>query len=95
MENINMTTNFIVIKTQAATLKKIERNGKPTLFFNEQTAAIETGDDFPRPFKLTLKDGQQPYPPGRYQLDVSSCEVGDFDSLKIGRNVVLLPMPKA
>jgi hypothetical protein len=56
MENIDMT-NCIVIKTQAAILKKIERNGKPTLFFNEQLAAIETGEDFPRPFKLTLKEG--------------------------------------
>ncbi len=87
-------TNCIVIKTQAATLKKIERNGKPTLFFNEQLAAIETGEDFPRPFKLTLKEGQQPYAPGRYQLDASSLEVGDFDSLKIGRNVALIAMPK-
>jgi hypothetical protein len=84
--------NCIVIKTQAATLKKIERNGKPTLFFNEQNAAIETGEDWPKPFKLTLKEGQQPYPPGRYQLDAASLEVGDFDSLKVGRNVVLLPL---
>ncbi len=87
-------TNCIVIKTQAATLKKIERNGKPTLFFNEQLAAIETGEDFPRPFKITLKEGQQPYAPGRYQLDVAFCEVGDFDALRIGRNVVLVPMAK-
>jgi len=87
--------NCIVIKTQAATLKKIERNGKPTLFFNEQAAAIEKGDDFPKPFKLTLGEGQQPYPPGRYQLDVSSLDVGDFESLRIGRNVVLIPVAAA
>lgn len=87
--------NCIVIKTQAATMKKIERNGKPTLYFNEQTAAIETGEDFPRPFKLTLKEGQQPYPPGRYQLDIVSLEVGDFEALKVGRNVVLTPIAKA
>jgi hypothetical protein len=65
MENIDMT-NCIVIKTQAATFKKIERNGKFTLFFNEQLAAIETGEDFLRPFKLTLKEGQQSYVFGRY-----------------------------
>lgn len=87
--------NCIVIKTQAATIKKIERNGKPTLFFNEQSAAIETGDDFPKPFKLTLGEGEQPYPPGRYLLCPSSLDVGDFQSLKVGRNVKLIPLPAA
>jgi hypothetical protein len=57
MENINMTTNCIVIKMQAATLKKIECNGKFILFFNEQLAVIETGEDFVRLFKLMFKDG--------------------------------------
>ncbi len=84
--------NCIVIKTQAAKIKRIERSGKPTLIFNEQVAAIETGDDFPRPFKLTLGEGEQPYPPGRYTLDIASLEVGDFDSLKVGRNVKLIPL---
>ncbi len=87
-------TNCIVIKMQAATFKKIECNGKFMLFFNEQLAAIETGEDFPCLFKLTLKEGQQLYAPGRYQLDASSFEVGDFDSLKIGRNVALIVMLK-
>lgn len=86
-------TNCIVIKTQAATIKKIERAGKPTLIFNEQSAAIETGDDFPKPFKLTLGDGEQPYPPGRYMLDVASLDVGDFQALKVGRSVKLIPLP--
>ncbi|MEG3191619.1 single-stranded DNA-binding protein [Lysobacter sp. D1-1-M9] len=87
--------NCIVIKTQSATIKKIERNGKPTLYFNEQSAAIETGDDFPKPFKLTLGEGDQPYPPGRYLLDPSSLDVGDFQALKVGRNVKLIPLPSA
>lgn len=82
--------NCIVIKTQAATIKKIERNGKPTLFFNEQSAGIETGDDFAKPFKLTLGEGEQPYAPGRYLLDPCSLDVGDFQSLKVGRNVKLI-----
>lgn len=89
------TDACIVIKTQAAKIKKIERNGKPTLFFNEQNAAIETGEDFPKPFKLTLGEGEQPYPPGRYLLCPSSLEVGDFDSLKVGRNIKLVPITAA
>ncbi len=87
-------TNCIVIKMQAATFKKIERNGKFTLFFNEQLVAIETGEDFLCSFKLTLKEGQQPYVFGRYQFDASFFEVGDFDSLKIGRNVAFIAMLK-
>ncbi len=65
MENIDMM-NCIVIKMQAATFKKIERNGKFTLFFNEQLAVIEMGEDFPCPFKLMLKEGQQLYVFGCY-----------------------------
>jgi hypothetical protein len=87
--------NAIVIKTAASTLKKIERNGKPTLYFNEQNAAIETGEDFPKPFKLTLGEGEQPYAPGRYVLDVASLDVGDFNALKVGRNVRLIRLPDA
>lgn len=82
--------NCIIIKTAAATIKKIERNGKPTLFFNEQSAALEVGNDFPKPFKLTLGEGEQPYPPGRYQLDLASLDVGEYDALKVGRNVKLV-----
>lgn len=84
--------NCIVIKTQAAKIKKIERNGKPTLFFNEQQAAIENGEDFPKPFMLTLNEGEQPYPPGRYMLETSSLDVGDFQALKVGRGVRLISL---
>jgi hypothetical protein len=95
METRMNIANCIVIKTQASTLKKIERSGKPTLYFNEQSAAIETGDDFPKPFKLTLGEGEQPYPPGRYMLDVSSLDVGDYQALKVGRSVKLVALPAA
>lgn len=88
-----MSGNCIVIKSAAVKVRKIERQGKPTLYFNEQSAAIEKGDDFPQPFRLTLADDQQPYPPGRYLLDPSSLEVGDYDALKVGRRVVLIPAP--
>lgn len=87
-----MNNNCIIIKTAAATIKKIERNGKPTLYFNEQSAALEVGNDFPKPFKLTLGEGEQPYAPGRYTLDLASLDVGDYEALKVGRNVKLVPI---
>ena len=85
-------SNCIIIKTAAATIKKIERAGKATLFFNEQNAALEVGTDFPKPFKITLGEGEQPYPPGRYQLDLASLDVGDYDALKVGRSIKLIPI---
>lgn len=92
--NNPLFTSFILIKSAAATLRKIERQGKPTLYFNEQSAAVEKGGDFPIPFKLTLADDQQPYPPGRYIVDASSFEVGDYGRLTIGRNLKLIPVPE-
>lgn len=84
--------NHIEIRTQAAVLKTINRAGKATLHFNEQTAALHKGDDFPKPFKITLAEGAQPYAPGRYVLDLASNDVGDFDALIVGRNVKLITL---
>lgn len=85
--------NSIVIKSGTATPRLIKRKDGTQMIFNEQRAAIETGEDFPRPFTINLQDGQPPYPPGRYLLDPASLEVGDFDSLKVSRRIVLMPAP--
>lgn len=85
--------NCIIIKTGTAMPRAIKRKDGTQMIFNEQKAAIECGEDFPRPFTINLGDGQPPYPPGKYLLDVSSLEVGDFDSLKVGRRIALIPIP--
>lgn len=87
--------NCIIIKTGAAHPRAIKRKDGTQVIFNEQKAAIECGEDFPKPFTINLGDGQPPYPPGKYLLDVSSLEVGDFDSLKVGRRIALVPIPAA
>lgn len=87
--------NCILIKTGTATPRAIKRKDGTQVIFNEQKAAIEKGEDFPVPFTISLGDGQPPYPPGRYLLDVSSLEVGDFDSLKVSRRIALVPVPTA
>jgi hypothetical protein len=87
--------NCIIVKTQAAKIKKIERAGRPTLHFNEQECAFEVGTDFPKPFKITLGEGEQPYPPGRYTFDIASFEVGDYESPRFGRDVKLVRLPDA
>ncbi|WP_411831962.1 single-stranded DNA-binding protein [Pseudoxanthomonas mexicana] len=85
--------NCIVIKSGTSAPRVIKRKDGTQVIFNEQKAAIEKGDDFPTPFTITLGDGQPPYPPGRYMLDVSSLEVGDFNALRIARRIALLPLP--
>ena len=87
--------NCIIIKSGIATPRAIKRKDGTQVIFNEQKAAIEKGEDFPVPFTISLGDGQSPYPPGRYLLDVSSLEVGDFDALKVSRRIALVPVPTA
>lgn len=87
--------NCILIKSGTSTPRAIKRKDGTQVVFNEQKAAIEKGEDFPLPFTISLGDGQPPYPPGRYLLDVSSLEVGDFDALKVGRRIALVPVPTA
>ena len=85
--------NHIFIKSGTATPRIVKRKDGTQMIFKEQKAAIETGEDFPKPFTINLGDDQPPYPPGKYLLDVSSLEVGDFDSLKVSRRVSLIPVP--
>lgn len=86
--------NLILVKSANSVVKTVRRKEGSDLHFNEQTCAIETGDEFPRPFKLTLDDDQKPYPPGHYMVDPSSFVVNKYDSLELGRRVKLIPFPK-
>lgn len=90
--------NHILVKTGAAVLRQMKKKDGTLINFNEQHAAVVvSGEDFPRPFKLTLDDNQPPYPAGTYTVDASSFEVGDFDALKLSRRIKLVPvtLPKA
>ncbi len=87
------TRGHIIIKSGVATSRTIKRKDGTQMIFTEQKAALETGEDFPVPFTINLQDGQTPYPPGRYLLDPACLTLGDFDSLKIGRRIELVPLP--
>lgn len=82
--------SHIVIKSGTATPRTIKRKDGTLMQFREQRAAIEAGEDFPKPFTINLDEDQAPYAPGNYNLDPACLEVGDFDSLKVGRRVKLL-----
>lgn len=87
--------NCIVIKTASSSVRTITKRDGTKVQFNEQTAALEVGEDFPKPFKFTLDDNQPPYAAGRYMIDPASLEVGDYDALRVGRRVKLVPYPVA
>lgn len=89
-------TNHIVVKSDAVETRRIPAKGdRKEIAFREQKAAIETGEDFPQPFNITLDDDQRPYPPGLYHLDLSSIEVNEYKGLKFGRRVRLVPATPA
>ena len=67
------------------------RDGKPTLTFRTQKAAVLRDNDFPLPFTINLQDDQQPYPKGEYHLDGASLEPGPYEGLKFARKIVLIP----
>lgn len=85
--------NAIIIKSANSAVRTVPRKDGTKMQFNEQTAAIESGDEFPRPFKITLDDDQKPYPPGRYYVDPASYVVNKWDGLEFGRRMKLIPLP--
>ena len=88
--------NAIIVNSANSAVRTIPARGdRAKIQFNEQTCAIETGEEFPRPFRISLDDDQKPYPPGRYYIDPASFVVNKFDSLEMGRRIKLLPLPQA
>ena len=83
----------IIIKSGVAVPRAVKRKDGTQMIFTEQKAAIETGEDFPTPFTINLQEGQTAFPPGRYLLDPACLIVGDFDALKVGRRIELVPLP--
>lgn len=87
--------NHIIVKSDAVNTRTIPAKGdRAAIHFREQKAAIETGEDFPQPFNVQLEDDQRPYPPGKYQLCLSSVEVNQYGGLVMRRRVKLVPLAK-
>lgn len=68
------------------------RDGKPSLTFRTQKAAVLRENDFPLPFSISLQEGQQPYARGDYELSAASLQAGKFDGLEFARRIVLTPV---
>ena len=86
--------NTIIVRSINTSVKTIPARGdRAQMQFTEQTAAIDVGEEFPRPFKLTLEPDQKPYAPGHYCIDPASLVVNKYDALELGRRIKLLPLP--
>lgn len=69
------------------------RGDRAAMQFNEQVAAIiDANGGFPKPFKISLQAGEHPYRPGFYTFDQSSFVTDEYERLKIGRDVKLVPI---
>lgn len=67
------------------------RNNRP---YSITTQAIRVMLDFIRgPARITLVDGQAPYPVGEYEIDLeSSVRIAGFGELELSRNLVIKPV---
>lgn len=83
--------SHIIVKSDAVNTRTIPARGdRASINFREQKAAIEVGEDFPLPFNIQLDDDQRPYPPGVYQICLSSVEVNQYGGLVMRRRVKLV-----
>lgn len=90
MENHIMKVQILNGDVSSRTLAA--RDGKPSLTFRTQKAAVMRDNDFPLPFGLQLQDDQQPYPKGEYEFSAASLQAGKFDGLEFARRIVLVPV---
>lgn len=80
------------VKTRSGVSAK---TGKDYSIREQVAYAHIPGNRYPQQIKLTLEDGQHPYPVGKYALDPSSFYVGRFDDLQLRVKLANLPAAKA
>lgn len=82
----------IIIKKAVAVQRPVKGKDGTTYVFNEQEAAYDDGSDFPDRFKISLADGQAPYPVGEYTVEPGAYFVNRFQSLELKRRFSLVPI---
>lgn len=65
------------------------RDGKPSMTFRQQQAAVIRDGDFPKPFKIGLRPDQKPYAPGLYEFTPESIVTDEYERIKFGRDIGL------
>lgn len=74
----------------------ISTKGKPYTI-RSQKAWLFLGSKFPKESVLNLEEGQRPYSPGLYEIDLlPALDIGDFGRIVVdGRRVILQPVTAA
>ncbi len=70
-----------------------EKRGALTL--RSQVAFAHLGGRFPVEMSLSIQDGASAYPAGKYHLDASSFEVGQYNRLGFARDLTLIPIDQS
>ena len=75
----------VLIKSAATRELQSRKTGK--VYFI-QHAALESGDDFPRPFEILHDDQKKAYPPGAYEFASDAIYVGRDGKLSVSPRLV-------
>lgn len=72
------------------------KNAKPYHIRNQAAYLFKEGDKYPTPMKITLRDTQPPYAPGRYYVSDDSLTVDRNGRLSLyDLKLVSVPVAKA
>ncbi|HHF3243626.1 TPA: single-stranded DNA-binding protein [Vibrio alginolyticus] len=71
------------------------KGDRPAMTLCSQVAFAHLGGRFPVEFSLSLQEGDAPYSAGKYFVDASSFEVGQYGRLGFSRNILLIPIDHA
>lgn len=80
----------VLIKSAVCKEITSAKNGKHYFF---QSAALEVGDDFPRPFEILHDDPKKAYPPGPYEFASDAIYVGRDGKLSVSPRLVPIKSP--
>ena len=79
---------------RSATLREVASKKTGALYFI-QTAALDTGDDFPHPFDILHDDRKKAYPMGEYTFDPTAIYVSRDGKLSVSPRLVPIAKVKA
>ena len=90
----------LLVEIEKAEVQEINgvsaKTGKP-YSIRKQPAYIQlAGEKYPQKFNVPLFDNAQPYPAGKYHLDLSDClYINNFGDMSLSKSINLKPAVQA
>lgn len=75
--------NRIRFELGESSQKAFVKDGKHGLKTEQECFVHHPGDRYPLTTKISIKDGEQPYPPGFYQLAKGSFKANQYGGLEL------------